>query len=127
MQEILEKEILSSIKKLFPETDDSGISVDVSDNFGDYASNAAMVLSKRVGKSPRDVADELVKALEEKKIKLVEKIEVAGPGFINFYIEDKFFVDSVAEILEKPPFRSEVVSSSKKTLEIMIEKGFFEF
>ncbi|MCK5026884.1 MAG: arginine--tRNA ligase, partial [Candidatus Pacebacteria bacterium] len=101
MQEILEKEILNSIKKLFPEVDSSGVSVDVSDNFGDYATNAAMVLAKRVGKSPRDVADELVKVLEKKKIKLVEKIEVAGPGFINFYINDEFFVDSVAEILKE--------------------------
>ena len=45
----------------------------------------------------------------------------------NCKIISRFFLDSVAEILEKPPFRSEVVSSSKKTLEIMIEKGFFEF
>ena len=46
MQEILEKEILDSIKKLFPEADALGVSVDVSDNFGDYASNVAMVLAK---------------------------------------------------------------------------------
>ena len=42
-------------------------------------------------------------------------------------IISRIFLDSVAKILEKPPFRSEVISSSSKTLEIMIEKGMFEF
>ncbi len=42
-------------------------------------------------------------------------------------IISRFFLDSVAEILEKPPFRSEVISSSKHTLEIMIQKGMFDF
>ena len=101
VKEILEKEVLTIIKEIFPEADISGVSVDVSDNFGDYATNAAMVLSKRVGKSPRDVAGELIKALEKEKVNLVEKIEVAGPGFINFYIADKFFIDNVAEILKE--------------------------
>jgi Trk K+ transport system NAD-binding subunit len=41
-------------------------------------------------------------------------------------IISRFFLDSVAEILEKPPFRSEVISSSKDTLEIMIQKGMFD-
>jgi len=42
-------------------------------------------------------------------------------------IISRFFLDSVAEILEKPPFRSEVISSSKGTLDIMIQKGMFDF
>ena len=45
----------------------------------------------------------------------------------NCKIISRFFLDSVAEILEKPPFRSEVISSSKRTLEIMIQKGIFDF
>ena len=42
-------------------------------------------------------------------------------------IISRFFLDSVAEILEKPPFRAEVISSSKGTLEVMIQKGMFDF
>ncbi|MFX0070275.1 MAG: NAD-binding protein [Candidatus Hermodarchaeota archaeon] len=45
----------------------------------------------------------------------------------NCKIISRFFLDSVAEILEKPPFRSEVISSSHHTLEMMIEKGMFNF
>ena len=101
MQEILEKKILNSIEKLFPEVDSSDVSVDVSENFGDYATNAAMVLSKRIRKSPKDVAKELVDILEKENIKLVDKIEIAGPGFINFYVSDEFFVNSVIETLKE--------------------------
>ena len=42
-------------------------------------------------------------------------------------IISRFFLESVAEILEKSPFRAEVISSSKDTLEIMIQKGMFDF
>ncbi|TFG06195.1 MAG: hypothetical protein EU539_08275 [Promethearchaeota archaeon] len=42
-------------------------------------------------------------------------------------IISRFFLDSIAEILEKPPFRAEIISSSKHTLEIMIEKGLLTF
>lgn len=50
---------------------------------GDYATNAAMAAAKHLGKNPREVADALAVALDG-KIEGIEKIEVAGPGFINF-------------------------------------------
>jgi arginyl-tRNA synthetase len=64
---------------------------------GDYASNVAMVLGKPVGKSPRVLALELVAALSG-QIEYVEKIEIAGPGFINFQLARDFFVAEVARI-----------------------------
>ncbi len=57
---------------------------------GDYACNVAMVLAKQVGKSPREVAEQLLLALEG-QIEYVEKIEIAGPGFLNFYLTRDFF------------------------------------
>jgi len=42
-------------------------------------------------------------------------------------IISRFFLEEIAQILEKPPFRSEVISSSKRTLEFMIEKGMLNF
>lgn len=49
--------------------------------FGDYQSNVAMSLAKKLGKKPRDLAEEIVTALELDDV--CEKIEIAGPGFIN--------------------------------------------
>lgn len=61
---------------------------------GDYATNAAMAAAKHLGKSPREVADALVGALEG-KIEGVQKIEVAGPGFINFHLSREAILNEV--------------------------------
>ena len=50
---------------------------------GDYACNVAMVLAKQVGQAPRAVAEQLLQSLSG-KIEYVERMEIAGPGFINF-------------------------------------------
>ncbi len=51
---------------------------------GDFASNLALVLAKRVAEDPRVLAGKLIAALPESA--LVEKTEIAGPGFINFFL-----------------------------------------
>ena len=61
---------------------------------GDYATNAALAAAKQLGKNPREVADALVGALEE-KIEGVEKIEVAGPGFINFRLSRQAILQEI--------------------------------
>lgn len=66
---------------------------------GDYATNAALVLAKMVGQSPRALAEELAGALAG-KIEWVDRIEVAGPGFINFHLRREFFVREVERISE---------------------------
>ncbi|WP_424683750.1 arginine--tRNA ligase [Frateuria sp. YIM B11624] len=51
---------------------------------GDFASNAAMLLAKPARAKPREVAEKLVAALPDNP--LVDKVEIAGPGFINFFL-----------------------------------------
>jgi arginyl-tRNA synthetase len=50
---------------------------------GDYATNAALVAAKSLGKNPRSLADSLAPVIEEALGESVERVEVAGPGFIN--------------------------------------------
>jgi arginyl-tRNA synthetase len=59
-------------------------------NHGDFACNVALVLSKQVGKVPREIAGQLADELKG-QIEYVEKIEIAGPGFLNFYLTRDFF------------------------------------
>jgi len=70
---------------------------------GDYATNVALVLSKKAGKNPLEVANEIVKKLSSGVLKKIgiEKVEVASPGFINFYLKDEFFVENLKEILKE--------------------------
>ena len=62
---------------------------------GDYATNIAMVLASRAKKNPRLIAETLVRAMDDGD-GLLEKIEIAGPGFINFSIRG----ESWASLLE---------------------------
>ncbi|MCA9361296.1 arginine--tRNA ligase [Candidatus Kaiserbacteria bacterium] len=64
---------------------------------GDYACNVAMVLSKRVGKSPIEIAEQFLSGLDG-QIEYVEKIVIAGPGFLNFYLARDFFAKEIDRI-----------------------------
>ena len=65
---------------------------------GDFASNIAMRLAKPMKKSPRDIAAGLVDALTGSD--QVEKVEIAGPGFINFHLSASAFHAELRTILE---------------------------
>ncbi len=65
---------------------------------GDFATNIALILGKREGRNPREVAEEIVAAFGNHED--IERIEVAGPGFINFYLARTFFPKSIKEMLE---------------------------
>lgn len=64
---------------------------------GDLASNIAMVLAKKAGKAPRDLAAAILAALPENS--LIAKAEIAGPGFINFFLASDAQAAVVARIL----------------------------
>ena len=64
---------------------------------GDFATNAAMVNVKAAGMKPRDLAEKIVAALPDDP--RVEKVEIAGPGFINFHLSASAWHAVVPEIL----------------------------
>ncbi|AHX15386.1 arginine--tRNA ligase [Dyella jiangningensis] len=64
---------------------------------GDFATNAAMLLAKPARAKPRDLADKLVAALPANT--LVAKVEIAGPGFINFFLAPAAYHDEVRRIM----------------------------
>ena len=70
--------------------------------FGDYSSNAAMLLAGPLGDNPRAVAERLRGELELRlgaKLGSLEKIEVAGPGFVNFFLADAWFRQAQSRLL----------------------------
>src|SRR5580698_4906680 len=64
---------------------------------GDFATNVALALSKALAKKPRDFAEEVIKALP--KNDLVAKTEIAGPGFINFFLAPTAYYAELKTIL----------------------------
>ncbi|MGE5399899.1 MAG: arginine--tRNA ligase [Ignavibacteriales bacterium] len=67
---------------------------------GDLSTNIAMLLTKKLKKNPREVAGEIISNLDYDK-SVIEKIEIAGPGFINFYFAKDFVSAVVKDIVEK--------------------------
>lgn len=82
---------------------------------GDFASNIALVLAKAMKQAPRTVADQIVKALP--KSEYVIKVEIAGPGFINFFLSDVALTEVVATILtQKESFGRCKIGREKRVL-----------
>ncbi len=81
------------LNKIFTETaeklsylKDVDISFDIPkvEAHGDLSCNAAMLLTKKLKKNPRQIAEEIISNLKADE-EIIEKVEIAGPGFINFF------------------------------------------
>jgi arginyl-tRNA synthetase len=66
--------------------------------YGEFATNIAMRLAKSVGKNPREIAAAIIDNLPQSD--LVDKVEIAGPGFINFYLSNAAFHRELRQILQ---------------------------
>ena len=68
-------------------------------DFGDYSTNAAMLLAPALGEPPRAIAERLGDALGDRLAGGVERVEVAGPGFLNLFMADGWYLQALAGLL----------------------------
>ena len=66
---------------------------------GDFASNAAMMFSKKAAMKPRDLAEKIIENLPQAN--WLKEVSIAGPGFINFRLSSQAYLELIPEILEK--------------------------
>ncbi len=87
---------------------------------GDYSTNVAMAAAKSLKSKPKDLAEKIVEQiLRLNTDKYMEKVEVAGAGFINFHLSRKFFANSIEDVVNKADnFGKNETQKGKK---IMIE------
>jgi arginyl-tRNA synthetase len=69
------------------------------DGFGDYSTNAAMLLAPSVGAPPREIAERLGAAIAERLGSGLDRFEVAGPGFLNLFLADAWHAAGLAQVL----------------------------
>jgi len=93
--ELLSDRVRAAIARVGVEGDPQ-IQASQDEKFGDYQSNAAMGLAKRLARKPREVAEAIVEKLEIDD--LCERPEIAGPGFINFRLQPSFLARSLQSI-----------------------------
>jgi len=103
------------IRKTLPQDIDFTLEVPPDKKFGDMACNAAMLLAKKLGKNPRELAEEIKNKLEENK--LVKRVEIAGPGFLNLFLAAEIFQQILLKIEEKgKDFARVDIGHGEKTL-----------
>ena len=90
IEKYIEEVFYNAIHKAFPEKEVKPLEITIATNekFGDFQTNFAMMNSKVIGGNPRKIAEELVNNIPENEV--IEKLEIAGPGFINIFLKDSF-------------------------------------
>jgi arginyl-tRNA synthetase len=68
--------------------------------FGDFSTNAAMLLAPALKAPPREIAERLGAALQERLGTHLERVEVAGPGFLNIFLADAWYTAAATQILD---------------------------
>ncbi len=82
---------------------------------GDYMTNVALLVGKQIGKNPVELAGTITELLQQKNSNGVEKIEVAGPGFINFTLKREVFIKGLVDA-QDPEWGNTEVYKGKKIL-----------
>src|SRR4051794_23983469 len=85
--------------------------------FGDYSTNAAMLAAPLLGSPPREVAAELARGVESRLGASLDRVEIAGPGFLNLHMAESWVRAAVEHVEERGPrFGSGLATRPAKVL-----------
>jgi arginyl-tRNA synthetase len=76
------------------------ITIPKQNSHGDYSWNVAMILAKKLKKNPRELAQEIIDNIDVDN-EVIQKVEIAGPGFINFFFNPDYVVNVIKNIIEQ--------------------------
>lgn len=99
IEKYIEEVFMTAIHKLYPDKELKPIEISIATNekFGDFQTNFAMMNSKIIGRNPRKIAEEIVNEIGTCN-HLIEKLEIAGPGFINIFLKDEYLGEYVSKM-----------------------------
>lgn len=121
IQEKLKQEIKDSVIKagLAEEAQIPEVILEVpkDKNHGDYSTNMAMQLARVAKKAPRMIAEAIIENFDVGKAS-IEKLEIAGPGFINFYMNNSYLTALIPTILEADDAYGETNVGNKEKVQV---------
>ncbi len=91
-------DILRSRNDLAPTSREIEITIPKRKEFGDFSTNIAIILANELSKKPREVAELIINNISLEGKNLFKKIDIAGPGFINFFINEKAVTGRLTDI-----------------------------
>jgi arginyl-tRNA synthetase len=114
----LKQQLNQIIKEAFVKSGISSEPIAVSEatkpEFGDYQFNGAMALSKQLRKNPRDIAQQIVDAVDTTG--MISKVEIAGPGFVNIWIQREWLASQLQKAAEDKRLSVSIKSNPTKTV-----------
>ncbi|PSA90416.1 arginine--tRNA ligase [Bacillus atrophaeus] len=103
MKDVLKEEIKAAVLKagLADESQIPNVILETPKDktHGDYSTNMAMQLARIAKKAPRQIAEDIVASFDKGKAS-IEKLDIAGPGFINFYMDNQYLTKLIPSVLE---------------------------
>jgi arginyl-tRNA synthetase len=97
------------------------------ESHGDYSVNVAMILAKQLGANPRELAAKIVFEINKGPSFVFEKVEVAGAGFINFYLTKEYLLKELANATNPSFGKNENLNKQKTYVEFTDPNPFKEF
>ena len=91
------------------------------EKFGHYSTNIALKLAKEKSKKPMEIAEKITNDLQRTTNNFFDKIEIASPGFINFWISEKTLQNELKEILKKGNAYGKALSAKREARFINVE------
>jgi arginyl-tRNA synthetase len=121
VQSRLKKEIRAAVVKANLATEeqipDVVLEIPKEKAHGDYSTNMAMQLARVAKKAPRVIAEALIENFDRSKAS-IEKMEIAGPGFINFYMNNAYLTDLIPTVLDAGEKYGETNVGGKQKLQV---------
>ena len=99
IQKILEAFIERYLKNNDLTVSNWNVSINTKEGFGDYSSNIALILGKKIGKNPMDIAEEI--ASLDNGEKNLFTLSATKPGFVNFHISIDYYLEIIGDILDQ--------------------------
>lgn len=116
VEELLKNKLVKSLEQLGVEVLVNDIVIENSKNplHGDYASNVALKFASKMKMKPFDLANKIIEVIDKEGL---EKIEIAGPGFMNFFLKKDSLNSLISKIIDED---KDFGRSERKNLKLML-------
>jgi arginyl-tRNA synthetase len=127
--EILKEAINKAIKELELPVVEFGVDHPKGEKNGDYSTNVALIVAKQAGKNPRELAEKIKELLQSdaQVNRLIERMEVAGAGFINFYLKPEYLLEEAEKALKENFGKNKRLVGKRVMVEYTDPNPFKEF
>ena len=98
MKESLKLKLEKIINSLYNIEDSVEVTIPNNSEFGDFSTNIALKLAKKLGKSPATIAEEIIANI---KLSTIKNSEIKMPGFINFFVDNSYLYDNIFTVLRE--------------------------